>query len=261
MTHPSMKVLDCFIFYNELKLLKFRLAEHNDFVDIFIIVEATKTFSGKPKPLYFQENKHMFTEFLHKIIHIVVDDMPEYDAPNISWLREVHQRCAIQRGIQQVRPEDLDIILISDVDEIFDQKYVLALKELNQSFSAQMNFVTYYYDFEHRCDELDTAVRALTYDNYKRLECNPELIRMSYIFQKVENSGWHLSYFGDETFIQNKLANFAHQEYNNEADLNLTRIRDCLKNGTDVCHRYGYTIQYVPLEQSHNLPRNYTMML
>ncbi len=67
-------------------MLKFRLTEHNDFVDTFILVEATKTFSGKPKPLYFQDNKEMFSEFLHKIVHIVVDDMPDFDSPQISWI-------------------------------------------------------------------------------------------------------------------------------------------------------------------------------
>ncbi len=38
-----MKVIDCFIFYNELDMLKFRLNELNDIVDYFVIVECTKT--------------------------------------------------------------------------------------------------------------------------------------------------------------------------------------------------------------------------
>ena len=38
--------------------------------DYFIIVEATLTHSGKPKPLCYANNKHLYTEFADKIIHV-----------------------------------------------------------------------------------------------------------------------------------------------------------------------------------------------
>ncbi len=256
-----MKVIDCFGFYNELKMLKFRLTEHNDFVDTFILVESTKTYGGNTKPLYFQENKHLFTEFLHKIIHVVVEDMPDHDAPNIAWLRETHQRRCIHRGIEQLTLDDKDIILISDLDEIFNHEYVQALKQLNQPFALHLNFVTYYYDLEHLCDEIDTAVRALTYDNYKLLGSRPDILRCAFIFQQVHNAGWHFSYFGDAKFIQNKLINAAHQEYNKSKFLNIDEIQECITSGKDICHRDGYTIHHIPLEKNTSLPRNYKMLL
>ena len=40
-----MKIIDCFIFYNELDLLNYRLNVLNNVVDYFIIVEATHCFS------------------------------------------------------------------------------------------------------------------------------------------------------------------------------------------------------------------------
>ena len=66
-----MKIVDCFIFYNELKMLKFRLKYLYNYVDHFVLVESTKTFTGTPKPLFFQNNKHEFLEYLDKIIHVV----------------------------------------------------------------------------------------------------------------------------------------------------------------------------------------------
>ncbi len=48
-----MKLIDAFIFYNEEKMLDYRLNYYKDIIDYFIIVEATKTFSGLDKPLYF----------------------------------------------------------------------------------------------------------------------------------------------------------------------------------------------------------------
>ena len=48
-----MKIVDCFIFYNEIDLLNYRLNLLYDIVDYFIIVEATKTHMGNSKKMYF----------------------------------------------------------------------------------------------------------------------------------------------------------------------------------------------------------------
>ena len=47
------KVFDCFPFYDELDLLEIRLNILNDVVDYFVLSEATRTFTGKPKPLHY----------------------------------------------------------------------------------------------------------------------------------------------------------------------------------------------------------------
>ena len=55
------KVIDCFPFFNELELLKFRLTELDPYVDKFVLVESTRTFTGNFKPLYYSLNKDLFT--------------------------------------------------------------------------------------------------------------------------------------------------------------------------------------------------------
>ena len=42
-----MKIVDCFIFYNEIDMLLYRLEILNEYVDYFILVESKYTFSGK----------------------------------------------------------------------------------------------------------------------------------------------------------------------------------------------------------------------
>ena len=107
-------IIDGFIFFNELDLLEIRLHELNSVVDYFVLVEATKTFSNASKPLYFSENKQRFAPFLHKIKHIIIDDMPDGDNP---WLREAHQRkMVIDRGFKDFASTDIG--MISDADEI-----------------------------------------------------------------------------------------------------------------------------------------------
>ena len=49
-----MKIIDCFIFYNEIDILNYRINTYSDLVDYFIIVESKYTFSGNEKELYFE---------------------------------------------------------------------------------------------------------------------------------------------------------------------------------------------------------------
>ena len=49
------KLIDAFIFFNEVELLKFRLQYLSDVVDYFIISESNYTHSGKSKPYYLDE--------------------------------------------------------------------------------------------------------------------------------------------------------------------------------------------------------------
>ena len=110
----NRKIFDCFIFFNELDILDIRLNTLDPHIDQFVLVESTRTFTGQPKPLFFEENRQRFKKFLHKITHVIVDDMPR-DAEN-PYVCEAHQRSAIGRGLGAAGPDDL--IIVSDADEI-----------------------------------------------------------------------------------------------------------------------------------------------
>ena len=58
-----MKLIDGFVFYNELGLLKYRLDTLYEIVDNFILVESTKTFSGNSKELFYEKNKHLYEKY------------------------------------------------------------------------------------------------------------------------------------------------------------------------------------------------------
>src|SRR5690242_8981156 len=117
------KIYDCFLFYNEIELLKMRLEELNAAVDYFVLVESVETHKGDLKPLHFKENQHLFAEYLNKIIHIVVDERhPELTG---LWEKENYHRNCISRGLKQCHPSD--IILLSDLDEIPRVESILSL--------------------------------------------------------------------------------------------------------------------------------------
>jgi beta-1,4-mannosyl-glycoprotein beta-1,4-N-acetylglucosaminyltransferase len=110
------RLFDCFTFFDELEVLELRLAELADVVDYFVLVESTLTFSGRPKPLFFLENRARFRPYLHKIEHIVLSDNDFPDAIASAWDREHFSRRAMLRGLTRASP--VDFVLISDVDEI-----------------------------------------------------------------------------------------------------------------------------------------------
>ena len=95
---------DTFPFFNELDLLEIRLHELASVVDRVVLVEATRTHSNLPKPLYYAENRARFAPFADKIIHIVVEDTPDTAD---AWAIERFQRDCILRGLQNCRPMTL----------------------------------------------------------------------------------------------------------------------------------------------------------
>jgi beta-1,4-mannosyl-glycoprotein beta-1,4-N-acetylglucosaminyltransferase len=55
------RVFDCFSLFNELDLLKVRWNELNNAVDVFVLVEATRTFQKKTKTsILCREQRQIF---------------------------------------------------------------------------------------------------------------------------------------------------------------------------------------------------------
>jgi len=84
-------IYDAFLFYNELDLLEIRLNELKDVVDRFVLLESSRTFTNKPKPLVFKENRSRFSAFLDRIIHIEINRFDTIDMSN-TWKVEYHMR-------------------------------------------------------------------------------------------------------------------------------------------------------------------------
>ena len=256
------KIIDCFIFYNELELLKYRLTILNEYVDYFVIVESTHTFVGKEKPLFYQENKELFKEFNHKIIHIIVEDF-SHKFPDINiengeqWNNERFQRNCIKRGLDKLKLNDDDIFTITDLDEIPHPKLLQKIKAKEVIIDAniiELDF--YYYNLNCKMDHQWRLSKMISYKKYKELGFSCEQIRQNMSFKIIENAGWHLSYFGDEKFIKNKIENFGHQEYNNDKFTDEEKIKKKITSQTDLYGRPNAIIN-VPIEDNDNLPLAY----
>lgn len=258
-----MKIIDCFTFYNELKMLEFRLAELNDDVDYFVLVESTFTFTGNKKDLFFDKNKNLYSKYLHKIIHIIVDDVPNTEN---AWDNETHQRNCIDRGIEQLTLNDDDIIFISDVDEVQDTETIQKIKNKRIIVDGLYNLeqFMYYYNITIRNKEFWYYAKVVNYHQYCKKynhECGEmrfaKLRRRKYI----PNGGWHLSYFMNEEEIANKIKNFSHQEFNKDEFTDVEYIKHKIESGTDLFGRGIEHWKKIKIEENDYLPKKYKMLL
>lgn len=221
-------VYDCFMFSNELDILEIRLNELDKVVDKFVLVESPTTIMGKPKPLYYELNKERYAKFKDKIIHIVVNDMP--DGVD-QWPRERLQRDAIMRGLTNCK--DDDIIIIADVDEIPSAK---AVKKYNKGMgivSFEQMFCYYYLNCvaDHKWD----WAKITTYDKLKGLM--PGGVRYAQNTPKIEDGGWHFSFVGGVDKIIEKIESYSHQEYNKPEIKDKDRIAKKIAAGEDIFNR------------------------
>lgn len=281
-----MKIIDTFIFYNELTLLEYRLNLLNDVVDYFVIVEATRTHKGEEKPLFFSFNKNKFEKFASKIIHVIVDDLVSdiyidkniinlNKVDNIYWKNEYHQRNCISNGILKLSLKPNDYIIISDCDEIPDPNTLKIIKfenhifdyvNLNQSlYYYNLNCKQYYKDKEKNdSTSIWSLSKIVSYECYVKYNCSPNLFRKTYLnYNFIMRGGWHLSYFGNASFIKNKINQFTHQELNTEQNNNINHIEQSIKNHKsffkgeteDTC------IIYTPINENNYLPPMYDIYL
>jgi beta-1,4-mannosyl-glycoprotein beta-1,4-N-acetylglucosaminyltransferase len=129
-----MKIFDCITYLNENLVLDLRLNILEEYVDYFVIVEGSKTHSGKNKKFFFDINK--FKKFKSKIRYFCIKNMPKSKNP---WELENFQRNQIMRGLNDAQPNDL--ILISDADEIPDLRKIKSLNNIKNKI----------YTFSQKC--------------------------------------------------------------------------------------------------------------
>ena len=193
----------------------------------------------------------MFTEFEHKIIHVVVD-LPH---KNDAWANEKIQRNAIDIGIKEIKNiVNSDLIIISDLDEIPDLRY---LPFIEKPHIFEQDF--YYYNLNTKNINKWEKSLILSYEDY--LKATPDEYRYASICAKIKNGGWHLSYFGDEQFIINKLQQYSHSEYSTGEFIISENIKQHIKNNEDLFNRGGEAFKYIPISNNTYLPPNYQFNL
>lgn len=248
------------MFYNELDILKVRFEELYDVVDYFVLIEGTKTHSNLEKPLFFNENKNLFSKYLDKIIHRTTNFEENYDfskyikVKNDNWYRENYQRECCRNVIDELDLKDDDIIIITDCDEIPKKSIIENIK--NQGIRIQnsiytIEMVLYYYNIELTTIRRWYHAKLFNYNMYKKFNLLTD-IRFNNLNVVLSDAGYHLSYFGDVNFIKNKIESFAESSDYSKEGKSFDYLEECYKDG--ILHFNKEKLIYIPLSINDNVP-------
>jgi len=220
-----MRVVNAFIFFDELSLLEIRLHELDSVVDLFVIVETLEHNANRQKkPICLRPNWERFRQFAHKIHYVVLDEIqPRYSNnaqdSGIAWAREAWQRDQIVPAVMQVAALD-DVVIITEGDEIPRAETIRANKEFLNQRIHQLDMDFYYYNV----NRLVTERWSTAYSGTLRqiIEAGgPAAVRRQTSgrgngdggkYMPIANCGWHFSSFtfGDIEHVRQKFAGFAH---------------------------------------------------
>lgn len=215
-------MIDCFMFFNEFDLLDIRLNSYAPYVERFVLCECPITHSGKPKPLYFNENKDKYKDF--NITHLIVDGYEKYT--NLYQGDTMYARCHnaekienyhrdfIYNGIKDVDPET--IILLSDADEFVD--FTTYREGLEGSF---MQYVYFYYLNVYSGKRNGKGPIVMKKKNIdSRYNGLNQMRTDKWNINKIRTStggwchGWHFTCLGSVENILYKIDSCYHQNFN-----------------------------------------------
>ena len=212
------------MYFDEDLNLELRFNILDQYVDKFVIVEATRNHAGKKKKLNFDINR--FTKFKKKIIYLIVDDIPEkVESYKKGWspnfFRENFNRNAISRALTECSPNDL--ILISDADEIPNFEILKKIKIKKFAIFKQKSFI-YKLNLLYEDNWLGSSICYKKYLKSPQWLRNKRFLRRGFfrrVFFKtqiLENGGWHFSFLKSPNDIVKKIKAYAHSEYKNLDD-------------------------------------------
>jgi beta-1,4-mannosyl-glycoprotein beta-1,4-N-acetylglucosaminyltransferase len=289
-----MRVYDCFTFFNEIELLKFRLEFLYEHVDKFIISEANITFSGQQKPFYFSEHKREFSRWINKIEYLQCqpdvsrlsfEKPSKYKSSHASWKVEKAQRDFLAAGLFGLNDDDL--VILTDIDEIWNPSILQDIRSNEINFRAARLEMSFHY-FYMNCRGIGSENKFwlhpvcmkyfLLRDDFKSEFAS---FRSGDVFRKtlkkfllnkpvlapslIHEAGWHFSYLGGAQAVIKKIESFSHQELNNAKVKEYSRIERCIELGLDPFDRSNHIWQFYPInsfpEKLANLMRKYPQFI
>ena len=233
-TEPR-RVFDAIIFSNELDLLELRWQELGPYVSKFVILESNTTFTGIPKPLFFDSNRERFAFAEGKIVHGVFPgkkrlhhDQQQQD----PFLLEGRQRVAMNWLLREANVSDGDAVIMSDADEIPSPHTVKFLQWCDGIPDViHLEMRDYMYSFEFPVDYSSWRASVHIYSRkwtHYRHSRQTDLI--------LSDAGWHCSFcfrrLGEFVF---KMKGYSHADRVKRKEfLDYSRVQKHICKGYDL---------------------------
>ena len=241
-----MKIIDCFMYYDEDLVLDIRLNTLDKYVSFFVICEANFNHNGTKRDFKFDIKNHL--KFKKKIIYIPLTEQPsnlrkiEKNDNELlknskildnALLRENFQRNYLYKEINRFNDDDL--IIISDLDEIpnlenFSYEAKITFFEQKMFFYklnlVQKNFIWY---GSRACKKKD--LRSPQWLRNIKSRKYP-LWKINILFSKIKhnnvnfikNGGWHFSNIKLAKDIDYKMKNYLHHLEYEESGLKIEDV-------------------------------------
>ena len=230
----ARRIVDITLYNGEKFLLDIRREILKDVVDLFIVKQATTTFSGLPRELFVPDQENTKTEVIN---------FPE----NLdTWGRDRYQRGHIL-DLEKYGVDDNWIVLTSDLDEVPDPNALEWLKENfedDEIYSFEQTMFQFFLNVVNTSESW-AGTRACSLKTYKKIDA--ETLRQQYMTNVLPNAGWHWSFLGGKQMIENKIKSYAHQEYNSEFILN--DINRKINENKDIFER-GFVLKTVVIDDN-----------
>jgi beta-1,4-mannosyl-glycoprotein beta-1,4-N-acetylglucosaminyltransferase len=200
-------IIDTLLFNNEFDMLDIHLAITDQYVDHWVVLEASRTFSGIPKPYYLTDNLHKYQQRYGDRIQVVT---LELTAEQTNLICETMMRQAIAPALAQCHAED--IVIHGDLDEIINPEcwaeIIATMDQHNRPVSC--GFEMYMYRFDQRAER---GWKGSVVARRRMFDTPHELYKGDSIKRKNRNHcvglkthvGWHWTWMGSDELIRNKV--------------------------------------------------------
>jgi len=254
-----MKIIDCFNYFDEDLILDIRLATLFDYVDKFIICEATLDHAGNKKKLNFDIKK--FKKYEEKIKYIIIDDLPKVVKKfkkhwHPAHARDQFQRNSLVRGLEDCEPNDL--IMISDLDEIPNPEKISDFKKEDKyACFVQSNFLLK-FNLLNISEPKWYGTRMCRKKDLKSPQWLREIKTKKMPFYKfykpkfdkfIYDGGWHFSSVKNADGIYKKLNSYSEQQWNNEKFKNIEVIKRKIAQKKDLFDR-NYNFKVLKIDKT-----------
>ena len=242
-----MKIIDCFMYFDEDMMLDLRLNILDKYVSNFIICEATFNHKGLKKKLNFNINN--FSKFKNKITYLVLDKEPinirkistEDSQATInskildnSINRDIGQRNYLIEGIKEFNDEDL--ILLNDIDEIPNlevfkyKKKITIFKQKMIYYKFNLVYPNFFWMGSKICKKKYLTspqwLRNIKPKNYHWWRLDTLFSNKKYTdINFVKNGGWHFSNIKNPEQIDHKMKSFAHHLEYEESGMDIEKLK------------------------------------
>lgn len=263
-----MKIVDSFLFFQELDLLEIRLEYLNDHVDIFLIVEASQTFSGLSKDFIFEKNISRFEKYLNKIVYFKIDEnhssyddliqhlknhvdsrygkiglmmenMTHFPKNEIRWVLDTYHRELISIKLCELIGDE-DLVILSDLDEIPSHRALNFVKERNDDHIYACRQREYRYSLNNFKDDkwigsIFGRKRVIKNYSLNLIRLDSKFERKIVFHETIDCGGYHFTSCGNLEMIKSKIKSWAHQEFNNAYVMK--NLDKNIKSGKDIFMR------------------------